>query len=68
MAKLFIITGSLLLLVGLLLFVFPNLLFWFGNTWGDFSYKTKNIKLFFPLGSMIIVSVLLSLIMNFILK
>ncbi len=40
-----------------------GLLSWFGNLPGDIRYKGENTFLFFPLTSMLLVSLILSIIM-----
>lgn len=62
MAKLFIIAGAVLLIIGIALFYFPSLFSWFGNMPGDLRYEGKNTFVFVPLGSMLIISLVLSLL------
>lgn len=62
--------GKALLGVGLLLVVVGGVLLLAGRVgWplgrlpGDFSYRGKNVTVFFPLGTSILLSVLLSLVL-----
>jgi hypothetical protein len=64
--KLLMIIGTLLFIIGLFFF-FTNKLPFFGKLPGDFSWKGKNWGVYFPLGSSILISILLSLIL-FIIK
>jgi hypothetical protein len=61
--------GRLLIGLGLLLVVAGGLLLLLGRTGfplgrlpGDISYRSKNVSVYFPLGTSIVVSVLLSLV------
>jgi hypothetical protein len=61
--------GRLLIGIGLLLVVAGGLLLLLGRTGfplgrlpGDISYRGKNVSVYFPLGTSILVSVLLSLV------
>jgi hypothetical protein len=61
--------GRLLIGIGLLLVVAGGILLLLGRTGfplgrlpGDISYRGKNVSVYFPLGTSILVSVLLSLV------
>jgi hypothetical protein len=61
--------GRLLIGVGLVLLIAGGLLLLLGRTGfplgrlpGDISYRGKNVSVYFPLGTSILVSVLLSLV------
>lgn len=62
--KLLIIIGGALCLVGLVLTFAPGLLGWFGKLPGDIRIQDENKSIFIPITSMIIVSLLLTLIIN----
>ncbi len=64
MARWLIVAGGLLILLGLVLHFAPWLLTWFGRLPGDIRFETGRTKVFIPLTSMIIVSVLLTLVVN----
>ena len=62
---------KILMLIGLGLFAFglilnftPNLFSWFGKLPGDIRIEEENRFIFFPITSMIVVSVVLSLLVN----
>ena len=64
--------GRLLIAVGLVLLVAGGLLLLFGRAGlplgrlpGDISYRGKNLSVYFPLGTSILVSILLSLVFYF---
>lgn len=68
LGKLFIGIGSLIAVLGLLFLLadrmpgISHLLGWFGKLPGDISIKRDNFSLFFPLGTSIVLSVILSLV------
>lgn len=64
MAKAFIIAGSLLLVVGLVLAWAPWLFSWFGRLPGDIRIERANGVFFLPLTSMLLVSVVLSVVLT----
>ena len=64
MGKLLIIVGTLIVLVGLVLLYAPGLLAWFGKLPGDVRWQSEKGGFFFPVTSMIIISVVLTIIMN----
>jgi hypothetical protein len=63
MAKLLMILGGGLFFVGLL-FYFGARLPWFGNLPGDIVVKRDNFTLYAPCGTMIIVSIILTILLN----
>ena len=60
--------AGLALMVGGICLVFVGLLFysgwlaWFGRLPGDFSYESDNVRIYVPIVSMLIVSVVLSIL------
>ena len=62
MAKILIIAGSVLLVMGLLLTVAPGLLGGFGKLPGDIRIERPSGSVFFPITSSILISLVLSLI------
>lgn len=56
--------GVLLLLVGALLHFAPWSLNWFGKLPGDIRIETASGKIFIPITSMLIISVVLTLLLN----
>jgi len=65
MGKIIIIIGLLVVVVGVILQFAPQLLSWFGKLPGDIKYEKGNTKFFFPITTMIIVSIVLSLLLRF---
>ncbi|KJH83519.1 DUF2905 domain-containing protein [Stutzerimonas stutzeri] len=64
MAKWLMAAGLLLLLLGALLHYAPGLLSWFGKLPGDIRIESERSKIFIPITSMIILSVLLTILLN----
>ena len=64
MGKLLIIFGLILISAGLIIHFFGNILSWFGNLIGDFNYKGEKMSIYFPFTCMLIVSIVLTLILN----
>lgn len=62
--KLLLMLGLVITLIGLILTYAPWLLGWFGHLPGDIRIERGNSRIFIPITSMIIVSVLLTLIIN----
>ena len=65
MARWLMIMGALLLVIGALLHFAPWSLNWFGKLPGDIRIETEQGKIFIPITSMLIISVVLSLLLNF---
>lgn len=64
MARWLILLGLLIAALGLVLHFAPWLLNWFGRLPGDIRIEGDNGKVFIPITSMIIVSLVLSLLIN----
>jgi len=62
--KVLIISGIVMLTVGVFLVFFSDKIKWFGNLPLDFSYKSDSTRFYAPIGSMILLSVILSIVAN----
>ncbi len=65
--------GNTLITIGIILVIAglgykAGLLNWFGNLPGDLKFEGENSKVFFPITTMIVISVLLSVIFSFLRK
>ncbi|MDD5572050.1 MAG: DUF2905 domain-containing protein [Bacteroidales bacterium] len=60
--KTIIFAGIIIIAVGLLVYFFGNKLNWFGNLPGDIKIKKENFSLSFPVTTMILISIVLSII------
>ena len=63
LGKMLVLAGLVIVVLGLVIWFFGNKLHWFGNLPGDVRYENKNVRVYFPWVTMLIVSVLLSLVM-----
>jgi H+/Cl- antiporter ClcA len=64
MARLLIIAGIILITLGLLLHFVPGALNWFGRLPGDIRIESGRTKIYVPIVSMIIISLILTLIVR----
>jgi len=64
MAKILMLLGAGLLILGLLLSVAPGLFGWFGKLPGDVRIEGAHGTVFIPITSMIVVSVAASILFN----
>ena len=64
MGKLIIVLGIILIVIGLIYTYFPQAITWFGNLPGDIKVDKPNMKFYFPISSMILLSVVFSLVMK----
>ncbi len=62
-----ILTGGLLLLLGLVLIAGGKIPF-FGNLSGDISIEKDNFKFYAPIATFLIISIILTIIMNLMAK
>ncbi len=62
LGRFLIFIGVILVIVGAVFLLAPKLP-WLGRLPGDFSFKRGNVSFFFPLGTCILISIILSLIM-----
>jgi len=64
MGKLLIYAGLALVVIGALLHWYPNLFSWFGRLPGDVRIERESGGFYFPLVSMLIVSIVLTILVN----
>lgn len=64
MPKWLIIAGLVLVALGVILQFAPWLLNWFGRLPGDIRINSENTRVFIPITSMILVSLLLTIVIN----
>jgi len=63
LGKVLVIAGLGLALLGVIIWLFGDKLNWFGNLPGDVRYENKNVRVYFPWVTMLLLSVLFSVIM-----
>ena len=64
MSKWLIIAGIILIAIGLLLHYAPGALSWFGRLPGDIRIENERTRIYIPITSMILVSLVLSLLIR----
>jgi hypothetical protein len=66
--KIMIFAGIILVIAGLIVYFAGNKFSWFGHLPGDINIIRENIRIFIPVTTMILISVVFSLIMYLIRK
>ena len=64
MAKILIVIGIVLVVVGVIWLVFPNAFSWLGNLPGDIKHTSGNTRVYFPVVTMLVLSVVATIILN----
>ena len=68
LGRILIVTGAVIVLVGVLLAFGPKLPFRIGRLPLDIHIERDNFNFYFPLGTSIVISVILSLVLRFLIK
>ena len=68
LGKYIMIIGLCLLVVGVIIYFFHDKLNWIGNLPGDIKVKKENFSFYFPITTMILFSLVLSLVIYLIRK
>lgn len=68
MGRLLVIIGLVITGSGVLILVAIRFFPWLGNLPGDISYQSGNTKVFIPITTMILVSVLATILLNVVLR
>jgi len=66
--KYIILTGGVLILIGIIIYFFYDKLHWIGHLPGDIRIERKNFRFYFPITTMIIFSILITVILGIIRK
>lgn len=66
--RLLLIIGLTIAFAGVVILVAVRFFPWLGNLPGDFRYESENIKIYFPLATMLLVSILGSILLNLLLR
>jgi peptidoglycan biosynthesis protein MviN/MurJ (putative lipid II flippase) len=64
MAKTLIGIGILLVIVGIIWMLFPSAFSWIGNLPGDVKHTSGNTRVYFPVVTMIVISVVATIVLN----
>lgn len=67
-ARLLIIIGLAIAFAGVVLLVAIRFFPWLGNLPGDFRFESENVNIYFPLATMLLVSILGSILLNIVLR
>ena len=67
LGRMLIVFGSVLILIGLILTLAPKVP-WLGRLPGDIYVRRDNFRFYFPLGTSILVSIVLTLLLNLLLR
>jgi hypothetical protein len=62
LGRFLIVAGVILVIVGAAFLLAPKIP-WLGRLPGDFSFKRGNVSFYFPLGTCILISIILTLIL-----
>ncbi|WP_126246712.1 DUF2905 domain-containing protein [Chitinophaga rhizosphaerae] len=63
LGKQLIMIGLLIVALGIMLYFFSDKLRWFGRLPGDIRIEKENVRFYFPVTSMLIVSLVISLLL-----
>jgi DUF2905 family protein len=66
--KYVIIAGIMIILLGLIIYFFHDKLSWMGRLPGDVRIEKENFKFYFPISTMILFSIVLTVIIQIIRK
>jgi len=66
MGRLFILIGVGLVIIGIVIKYAPGLVSWFGKLPGDIRIVNENRKIFIPITSMVVISLVITIIVNLI--
>jgi hypothetical protein len=67
-ARILIIFGLTLLLAGGVILVAVRYFPWLGNLPGDIRYEGESFKFYFPLATMLLISIVASVVLNIVLR
>ena len=66
--RLLVIIGGTIVLAGILVLVAAKYFPWLGNLPGDFEIEGENYRIYFPLATMILVSLLGTILLNIVIR
>jgi len=62
--KYLLIAGVIIVAAGILIYFFHDYFKWIGKLPGDFRIEKENFRIYFPLATMIILSLVITLLIN----
>ena len=66
--KYLIFFGVAIIAIGVIIYFFPNAFKWFGRLPGDIRIEKENVKIYFPITTIIVLSLLFTLLINLLKK
>ncbi|MBN1415191.1 MAG: DUF2905 domain-containing protein [Bacteroidales bacterium] len=63
LGKILIVTGIIIVIAGLILYFAGNKFSWIGHLPGDIRIEKENFRFYFPVTTMILISIILTLIL-----
>ncbi|MDN5200541.1 DUF2905 domain-containing protein [Fulvivirgaceae bacterium BMA10] len=66
--KYIIIIGSIIVIIGIMVYFFHDKLGWIGKLPGDIRIEKENFRFYFPITTMILASIVLTLFFRFLKK
>lgn len=66
--RLLLVIGGAIALAGLLMIVGGRLFPWLGRLPGDIRYQGENVSCFFPIATWILLSIILTLLLNLVIR
>lgn len=66
--KYILLAAAVLVVIGAIIYFFGNKLHWIGRLPGDIRIERKNVRFYFPITTMILFSVLLTIVVNLLRK
>lgn len=64
MAKILIGLGILLVIISVIWLLFPSAFSWIGNLPGDIKHTSGNTRVYFPVVTMIVISIVATILLN----
>jgi hypothetical protein len=62
--KYVIVTGTVIVIIGIIIYFFSDKLHWIGRLPGDIRVERDNFRFYFPITTMIIASIILTIIIQ----
>ena len=64
--KYFIVAGACIVIAGILIYFFHSYFKWFGKLPGDIKIERENFSFYFPIATMVVISIAATLFVNII--
>ncbi len=68
LARLLITMGLSIAFIGVVILLAVRYFPWLGNLPGDFRFESENFKIYFPLATMILISVVGTILLNIVIR